>query len=469
MSVLNMGKRSSRNTRRASAKSANSTNDVDKSANSTRTDFTMTNSHDDDAMSTRFDLLNKRVSDQQLVIDELKSEVEKLRSDCFDLRSQAAAVLTDAMPSTRSAAAPTPNVPSLISLNVDGSKCTKEVLARIHCELNEVHKRKQNIIVLGLPCNSAIGDKEQFLDLCETHLSVKPFVTESQCKRLGNIQPGRIQPLRISLTSESAALELIQSSRRFRACDCSVSHKNIYINKDLTPAEAYASYLDRVKRRQNVANNSAKQTAVNSVSLEASTALGLRSVELTATNNSSDFASGTLVGDRHGCSGFSVNTVTEFQPSHSTSSPTSCHYFTKTANSTPATDVPKIAHYSNSLGNLGHRNQDVEVPLSSAPCYYPQFVPFSNVPHYSNQFSCMPPPTNSHHPRSNVYVPSVQCPSTNVSFQGPAHLLQASGFHNTVPIISTPFSPSSLQHYSPSSEVLFRTAVDTTNTAGFCS
>lgn len=56
-----------------------------------------------------------------------------------------------------------------------------------------------------------------------------------------------MRPLLIQLGSEDNAAELLHSSRELRRIDIC---KGIYINRDLTPAEAEAAYLLRQKRRE---------------------------------------------------------------------------------------------------------------------------------------------------------------------------------------------------------------------------
>ena len=100
-------------------------------------------------------------------------------------------------------------------------------------------------MVTGLKPVDGCDDAKLFLDLCEDNLSVKPYIY--RCHRLGRQQEQRVRPLLIQLGSEDIAAELLHSSRELRRID---SCKGIYINRDLTPAEAEAAYLLRQKRRE---------------------------------------------------------------------------------------------------------------------------------------------------------------------------------------------------------------------------
>lgn len=80
------------------------------------------------------------------------------------------------------------------------------------------------------------------------------------------------KPLLVVLESESSAQELIRKSYSLRAgYDDEV--KNIYINRDLTPAEALAAYEVRCKRRtdRSRSENTAVNTATNNIDATATT------------------------------------------------------------------------------------------------------------------------------------------------------------------------------------------------------
>jgi hypothetical protein len=115
----------------------------------------------------------------------------------------------------------------------------------VYTAVKDISRRKQNVIVTGLPESDDISDREAFLELCSSHLPVKPFVDENDCKRIGKSNPRR---LLVRLRSETAAAELLSVARRLRSAD-HYTAKHIYINADLTPAEAKAAFEARKKRR----------------------------------------------------------------------------------------------------------------------------------------------------------------------------------------------------------------------------
>ena len=106
------------------------------------------------------------------------------------------------------------------------------------------------------------------MELCSSHLSVKPFIDEKACKRIGKNNPRR---LLVRLRSEAAATELLLVARRLRGAD-RYTAEHIYINADLTPAEAKAAFEARKKRRDQ------KSQSSDSLKVASSLTVGERAV-----------------------------------------------------------------------------------------------------------------------------------------------------------------------------------------------
>jgi hypothetical protein len=122
----------------------------------------------------------------------------------------------------------------------------------VYTAVKDISRRKQNVIVTGLPESDDITDREAFLELCSSRLSVKPFIDDKACKRIGKSNPRR---LLVRLKSETAATELLSVARRLRGAD-RYTAEHIYINPDLTPAEAKAAFEARKKRRDQKSQSS---------------------------------------------------------------------------------------------------------------------------------------------------------------------------------------------------------------------
>jgi hypothetical protein len=100
-------------------------------------------------------------------------------------------------------------------------------------------KRKRNVVVTGLKPVDGVADEDLFDELCESCLPVKPALVQGRCRRLGTEQPGKIRPLLVTLRSDDNAAELLQSAKLLKN---STDGAGVYINEDLTPAEAQAAY-----------------------------------------------------------------------------------------------------------------------------------------------------------------------------------------------------------------------------------
>ena len=85
-----------------------------------------------------------------------------------------------------------------------------------------------------------------------TTLCVKEFQFEPQIaavKRLGHAQAGRIQPLLVHLKQADQAKQLIDNAKKLRWSSDVITRDNVFINPNLTRAEALAAYEVRVQRR----------------------------------------------------------------------------------------------------------------------------------------------------------------------------------------------------------------------------
>ena len=130
-------------------------------------------------------------------------------------------------------------------------KSTKtHIVAAVHADFENSQRRKSNFIVHGLHSSDDIDDIELFLSLCEDYLHVKPCVVREKCRRLGKPMPGKIQPLLIVLTNESATNDLLHDAKRLRRCGDQYTEQHVFVNPDLTPAQARVAYERRQRRRE---------------------------------------------------------------------------------------------------------------------------------------------------------------------------------------------------------------------------
>ena len=121
-------------------------------------------------------------------------------------------------------------------------------VAAIYIEQNTKKRRASSLVVSGLPIDTQQKDVNIFSQLCSTEFDIRPDIVTT--RRLGKPAAGKIQPLLVALRSTDEAKLLIELARQLRHSTNTYVRDNVYINANLTRAEAEAAYLLRVQRRQ---------------------------------------------------------------------------------------------------------------------------------------------------------------------------------------------------------------------------
>ena len=176
-------------------------------------------------------------------MSELKDTVDNIQHDIQMIKSVIQTTTHDA--TVRSE-------PVIWPSNTDAaaSKTRVKFVAAVRADFENSLKRKSNVIVHGLKSDSNADDVQLFLELCEEHLQTKPYVIKEKCRRLGVAVTGKVQPLLIALSNESAANDILNDAKRLRMCSEEYVRQSVYVNPDLTPAQAQLAYDRRQKRRQ---------------------------------------------------------------------------------------------------------------------------------------------------------------------------------------------------------------------------
>jgi hypothetical protein len=124
----------------------------------------------------------------------------------------------------------------------------------VYAEEAERKRRASSVVVSGLPPSSSTPDRRLFIDLCHTQLGVDIDVTNT--KRLGQVIPGKIQPLLVALRDQQMTQQLLGVVRNLRKSTDKYVRDRIYVNPNRTRAEAEAAFQLRVQRRQAAARRS---------------------------------------------------------------------------------------------------------------------------------------------------------------------------------------------------------------------
>ena len=171
-----------------------------------------------------------------------------------------------------------------------------DITVEIHRAINDVARRKCNVVITGLqePTGSTDdehkhADEEAFRQLCEEHLSLKPCLARKGCVRLGQLNGDRPRRLLVHLISETTASDLITAAKQLRNCQDQLIANTVYINADLSPADAKLAFENRERKRATAARRNtsniktlAQNRAHNETAEEAE--------NITGTNNDDDSA-----------------------------------------------------------------------------------------------------------------------------------------------------------------------------------
>ena len=117
----------------------------------------------------------------------------------------------------------------------------KEMVA----EALDKERRKNNIIVSGLPVPDSSSACEQFTNFCEEFLGCRPMLISNNCKVIDKPVPGKTPRLKIVFENEDTRNDVLRRSKELRnASEGWV--RVVYCNPDLTKAEAKVAYEERV-------------------------------------------------------------------------------------------------------------------------------------------------------------------------------------------------------------------------------
>jgi len=126
-----------------------------------------------------------------------------------------------------------------------------DAVTEMYIDLNRKQRRASNIVINGLPpTNSTEADANDVYDLLLKEFDYDWALNIVSCRRLGQVQPGKIQPLLVTFDSPEPAEYYIKRAKWLRSSHNPSVSNNIFINADYTPSEAKAAFELRQRRRQ---------------------------------------------------------------------------------------------------------------------------------------------------------------------------------------------------------------------------
>lgn len=188
-------------------------------------------------------IVNKTQSAMAVIAEQI-AEIKQSISELQDARSTC-------NNATASASNPS-NSTSVSNVSTDDKVKQQDIVRTettmiVHQTLADIDKRRKNVIVSGLPETS--NDRQMFIDMCETHLTVKPVVSDRDCVRLGEKHENRPRLLLVRLRSDDVTTEILRAAPKLRRCSDQLVAGSVYINPDLSPEAAKAAFERRQQRR----------------------------------------------------------------------------------------------------------------------------------------------------------------------------------------------------------------------------
>jgi len=168
-------------------------------------------------------------------------------------------------------AARKPIAPVVSSVSTLRNDITKDLLSAMYVDLEQKKRRANNIIISGLPV--AADDRQGVQSLLQVEFDeIAPNLQVTSTRRLGRQQSDRIQPLLATCSNVDDAQFILNNSRRLRKSANSLVRGQVYVNPDLTKAEASAAFEMRQRRRAARARNSHQNQHPSSHALNANAA-----------------------------------------------------------------------------------------------------------------------------------------------------------------------------------------------------
>ena len=121
------------------------------------------------------------------------------------------------------------------------------VMSAVYVDLHAKSARANNIVVSGVPKMDNMEDKDLIAELIDKEFNLQPLI--KQCKRLGKPTINRTQSLLVTLDSADHVNTILSDARILRKSLNELIRANVFINADLTQAEASVAYEERCRRR----------------------------------------------------------------------------------------------------------------------------------------------------------------------------------------------------------------------------
>jgi len=137
----------------------------------------------------------------------------------------------------------------------------------IYAEQQQQERRAMNFVVCGLPVTKDIDDKKAVEQLCDKEMQMQ--VNIRSCRRLGKQQNDKIQPILVRANTAEEAATVISNAKLLRRSEDMLVRRQVYVNADLTKAQAAAAYERRCQRRKRQQDRASQDVRLSTVTADA--------------------------------------------------------------------------------------------------------------------------------------------------------------------------------------------------------
>ena len=130
-----------------------------------------------------------------------------------------------------------------------GALFRQSVISAVYRDMKSIEKRARNVVVTGLIQETDMDDKQVVNDSDILPSAFGRTFDIVACRRLGKQVVGRVQPLLLTFKSGLDASYLIDHAKKLRNSSNPTVRSSVYINHDLTRAQAKEAYDRRCRLR----------------------------------------------------------------------------------------------------------------------------------------------------------------------------------------------------------------------------
>jgi hypothetical protein len=204
---------------------------------------------------------NEELAEMRVSVDALQNEMALVKSTPTTALTYADAIADMAADDLHASSQVADGQPHMKKCHPVQNKTISAISIEVHKTLLDKQRRKANVVISGLAESEGddaakkSADDTSFQRFCEEHLSSKPSLGPKGCMRIGqlpangdcNLKPRR---LLVHRRDEKNVDDLLAAAKKLRHSDDSHVSSSVFINPDLSPAEAKLAFELRQLRRE---------------------------------------------------------------------------------------------------------------------------------------------------------------------------------------------------------------------------